>query len=521
MTLLIAPITASTAEQLTADLERACQLGADIVELRLDYMPDLNPAALAAVGNTLPLLITPRRKEEGGASDATDAERCDRLVEFAPQAALCDTELATWETAAAVRHRIAEARAAVRGMDGQKLILSAHDFEKRPADFWRIVGRMNEIDACDVAKIVFQARHISETFEVFDLMHENAKPVIAIAMGEAGLITRILAKKFGAFATFASLEAGKESAPGQITLDAMKLLYRWDAMRPDTTVYGVIGNPVGHSMSPAIHNAAFSECDINGAYVPLLIEPTYEHFEDFLREALARPWFDLRGCSVTIPHKDNALRFTCECGGYVEPLAGRIGAVNTLTFEDGRILAHNTDYAGAMDALTDTLGCQRGDLHGNEVAVLGAGGAARGVVAGLRDSGCKVTIYNRTPERATRLAEEFGCTAAPLAERVRPGTQIVVNTTSLGMHPNVDDTPLPADRLQTDMTVFDTVYNPIETRLLREARALGCRTVDGVAMFVHQAAAQFERWTGQSAPHALMRQVVLARLTGADPSAQR
>jgi 3-dehydroquinate dehydratase/shikimate dehydrogenase len=518
MTYLIVPITAGTSAQAKADLLRARELGADMVELRLDHMSGAaaDIAALReAVGRNYPFLLTPRSPDEGGAWNASDATRAVQLASVSPYGNMCDIELATFDRNPPSWTKLLRDMAREWQASGPARILSAHDFKQRPANLCRIVERMNEIDECDVAKVVFQAKHISECFELLDLMHGNPKPVIAIAMGEAGLITRILAKKFGAFGTFASLEAGKESAPGQITINEMKNLYRWDAIHKDTAVYGVIGNPVGHSMSPAIHNAAFERCGINAVYVPLLIEPTYEHFEDFLREALARPWFNLGGVSVTIPHKANALRYAMRREARrIEPLAVRIGAVNTLTFERGEVYAENTDYAGALDALTGAMGCSRADLRDVEVGVLGAGGVSRAIVAGLCDCGCRVTIYNRTAERAKQLADEFGCTAAPNDERVRPGTKIVVNATSIGMHPNVGETPLPADRLRPDMTIFDTVYNPIETRLLREARQVGCRTVDGVTMFVNQAAAQFERWTGQPAARDLMREVVVRRLSG-------
>jgi 3-dehydroquinate dehydratase/shikimate dehydrogenase len=517
MTLLIVPITAPTYDQAAADIAAAKAGGADAVELRLDYLADLRDQHIEALYRTaasvgLAVILTARAREEGGVWDADDMARISRLIELAPHGDLCDVELATWKRSANIRQKIGLAIERLAPNATARLILSAHDFKQRPANLARLIVEMNEIEHCDVAKTAFHAAHISETFEAFDLMHENANPVIAIAMGEAGVITRILAKKFGAFGTFAALENDKASAPGQITLDDMKNLYRWDAQDQHTAVYGVIGNPVAHSMGPAIHNAAFTEIDYNGVYVPLLIEPSYEHFADFLDEARSRPWFNLQGCSVTIPHKDNALRYARERGAHIEPLAERIGAVNTLTFSPTHVEAHNTDYAGALDALTDVLHCERSDLNGMHAAILGAGGVARALVAGLRDCGCRVTIYNRTPEKARRLAAEFDADAAPLDERVRPDTQIVVNGTSLGMHPHTTDTPLEAHRLKPEMLVFDTVYNPVETRLLREARELGCQTVDGVTMFVNQAAAQFQRWTNHPAPRDLMRQVVLTGL---------
>ena len=174
--------------------------------------------------------------------------------------------------------------------------------------------------------------------------------------------------------------------------------------------------------------------------------------------------------------------------------------------------ALNTDYRGAMDALCTGIGCTREELGGSSVAVLGAGGVSRAIVAGLRDCGCRVTIYNRTFDRARTLAAEFGAEARPLEQAADHGADVVINCTSIGMWPKVDDTPLPADALTGKPAVFDTIYNPIETRLLREARQCGCRTVDGVSMFVNQAAAQFERWIGRPAPIDILRGSLLRRL---------
>jgi len=184
----------------------------------------------------------------------------------------------------------------------------------------------------------------------------------------------------------------------------------------------------------------------------------------------------------------------------------------TPTLRRGPINAYNTDYAGALDAITAGMGIERKDLRDVPTAVVGAGGAARAIVAGLTDAGAKVTIYNRTVERARELAADFLCSFAGLDELPRMSAGLVVNCTSVGMHPNVDATPVPAELLQPGMTVFDTVYNPAETLLLRQAKQMGARTIDGVAMFVYQAAAQFHLFTGQSADRDLMREVVLRSL---------
>ena len=198
-------------------------------------------------------------------------------------------------------------------------------------------------------------------------------------------------------------------------------------------------------------------------------------------------------------------------GDSFEPLADKIGAANTViierraTSDERRLSAYNTDYAGALDAITQGMGIERTDLRGVPVAVVGAGGVSRAIVAGLTDAGARVTIYNRTLERAQELAVDFHCLAAGLDELSRLDTKLLINCTSIGMHPHVDATPVPAERIKPDMAVFDTVYNPAETLLLKQAKDKGAQTIDGVAMFVNQAAAQFRLFTGRDANPVLMR----------------
>ena len=329
-------------------------------------------------------------------------------------------------------------------------------------------------------------------------------------MGPAGLASRVLAGKVGSFGTFAALSADSASAPGQPTLEEFRRLYRWADVSGGSAVYGVVGCPVAHSMSPAIHNAAFAAAGIDAVYLPLHLEPGPGHFDRFIDAVLARPRLDWRGLSVTIPHKENAL-------AYVGPqrcdeLAVRIGAVNTITFlPDGSLRGDNTDYAAAVDALCAGMGIGRADLAGRRAAVAGAGGVARAVVAALVRYGADVCVYNRTVSRAARLAEDFGCRAAGLDDLPATDAEILVNCTSVGMHPNVDDCLL--ERIPTSVrVVFDTVYNPPETLLLRRARRAGCACASGVEMFVNQAVLQFEKWTGRPAPRSVMRGVVLERL---------
>jgi 3-dehydroquinate dehydratase/shikimate dehydrogenase len=303
----------------------------------------------------------------------------------------------------------------------------------------------------------------------------------------------------------------------------MKRLYRWDAINANTRVYGVVGSPIMHSMSPAIHNAAFERIGHDGVYLPLLVNEGYESFKAFMETFLAFEPLHLSGLSVTIPHKENALRYLKEKGGRVDPLAESIGALNTIVVESGSTLrGFSTDYSAILDSITSAMGIEREDLADYRVAVIGAGGTGRTAVAALAHYGATVVVYNRTKERAEALAADFNgksgkVVAARMEKLCDSCCHIYINTTSVGMHPNVDATPF-GERMpefSEGAVVFDSIYNPMETRLLREAKERGVKTISGVEMFVRQAAGQFEAWTGKPAPTDLMRRVVEGRLGGA------
>ena len=496
-TRLICTLTATTIEALADQMSQAAATGCDTVECRIDYLsPPPAPGDVAAIVGAcdLDVIATCRPVREGGKFDGTEAERL-AILQAAADAGASYIDV--------------EADVPPSERPGGAVISSRHDFETCPDDLDDLAGGLDASDAA-VNKIAFTASRPSEALRAFDVIRNSRKPTIALAMGPAGLASRILAGKFGAFGTFASLADGLESAPGQPTVAALRDLYRWDAIDADTEIYGVIGCPVGHSMSPAIHNAAFGATGINGVYVPLPIEPGGENFNDFLDAVLARPWLNWRGLSVTIPHKHNALDFVG--AENCDPLAVRIGAVNTITISpDGVVRGDNTDYAAAIVALCDTMGIAREDLAGREVAVLGAGGAARAIVAALAHYNARTTIYNRTVARGEALAADFGAQAAGLDAAESMQTEIVINCTPIGMHPEVDASPL--DRIPDSVkVVFDTIYNPIRTQLLTRAEEAGCLTVTGLDMFVNQAVAQFETWTAQEAPRDVMRQVVKQHL---------
>ena len=425
---------------------------------------------------------------------------------------------------------VREARESAEALPSE-FIISAHDFNGRPERLHNLILEMNAVAAAAVTKIAWSPRSIRDNIEAFEILQSRQRPTIALCMGEHGMISRMLAKKFGAYLTFASLDRGSETAPGQVSIAEMKSLFRWDDLNARTKVYGVVGSPVSHSMSPAIHNAAFAKSGYNGIYLPLLVNPGYESFKAFMESFIEFSALDLCGLSVTIPHKENALRYLIEKTAEIDPLARRIGAVNTIAIErDGNGVASvrglNTDYDAILDSITDRLNCGREELAGRRVAVLGAGGTGRTAVAALASCGATVVVYNRTRERAEALAAEFnghgGKVVASSFDKLRGSCcQIYLNTTSIGMHPNIDASPFgtaTTPSLDEDTLVFDAVYNPMQTRLLQQARAAGAKTVAGIEMFVRQAAAQFKTWTHTPAPMEHMRQIIESRLVDVAPT---
>ena len=544
-------------EWAVAEAARAAEAGADLVEYRLDELVGdegveegvrgeggVSEAVRLVEASPLPCIATCRPVWEGGRYEGEESARralFEALAAATRPPVYLDVELRAYQNDPAWRELIEQvaARAEASGGGGSPgIILSSHDFEGRPADLLRRVAAMAGVDAARVVKLAWSARSLRDNLEAFELLGPGqtqgeaggeargevavgGKPMIALCMGEFGVASRVLAKKFGGLLTFAALDAQRKTAPGQPTLDEFKRLYRWDAIRRDTPVFGVIGYPVGHSMSPAVHNAALEASRADGVYLPMPIAPGWEPFKATLATWLDFGPLNFRGASVTIPHKEHLLRFVRESGGEIEPLAERIGAANTLAVRaDGTLYACNTDYAAALDAVCEALSIERDDLAGRRVGVLGAGGAARAVVAGFAHHGARVTVYNRTLERARDLAEALGDAspvgAASLDAVSGAEATIWVNCTPVGMHPNVDATPMvvpPGDRAWgPGVLAFDTIYNPVQTRWLTRARAAGCVTVSGVEMFVRQAAAQFELWTGRAAPVDVMRRVVEERL---------
>jgi len=513
-TKLVVPIAAGDLKQAREQIKAATAAGAEMLELRTDYLENLCVNLVKsliaevkkAVGRELAIIVTCRDKRQGGARKYPQKLRIEVLSSAADAGAeFIDFE---YENFLSVENQ-EKIELALSQSSKARLILSAHNFEGKFDNIGKLYRHILTLYPAAIPKLVYTANHIEDCFEAFDLLHQTSGERIVFCMGKAGLISRIIAKKLNCFVTYGCVDEKSATAPGQLTVKQLKKLYRWASINEETELYGVIGSPVAHSLSPVVHNACFVKMRANKLYLPLLVEGGKGEFDRFMKSVLNRKWLGFRGFSVTIPHKQNALNYVRENAGFVEPIAEKIGAANTvLVGPDGKLGAYNTDYTGALDAIISAMGISKGDLKEVPVTVIGAGGAARAIVAGLSDAGAKITIYNRTVEKAERLAKKFNCDFAPLNDLPKLSAKLIINSTSIGMYPDMDATPLPQKCIRKDMVVFDTVYNPAETFLLKQAKEAGAKTVGGLEMFVNQALAQFKLFSGQTANGKLMRKTI-------------
>lgn len=375
--------------------------------------------------------------------------------------------------------------------EGRRLA-SAHFFQRMPRDLQAVTRELRRAGA-DGIKVAAQCDSLAQGLRLLGLVR-GRRNVVAIPMGDTVLPLRVLALREGSAISYAPVV--NSTAPGQISFNEMKQLYHADRLKRRTRVYGIVGDPVAQSLSPLMQNAAFQARHVNGVYLPFLVKD----LRDFL--AAIRP-LGIAGFSVTIPHKQAILRYLDGC----DPLAAAIGAVNTVVVRSGgKLHGYNTDYVGVLRALEPRI-----PLRGSRVLIVGAGGAARAVAFALTQAGAAVCIFSRREKPAAVLAKAVGGQAIARAQLRREFFDAIVNTTPVGMHPRIQDSPLDPTDLNCRL-VFDTIYRPRTTKLLRLASARGIETVSGVEMFIAQGTAQWEIWTGQRAPVEVMRKAAIAAL---------
>lgn len=477
-------------------------------ELRLDDLDGLDDmddrtvifsslrAHLAALPN-LVVIATCRGKASGGHFQGTPEDEFHILRE-AVHAGCHAVDLAIESAERLPPEAVRQLQAL-----GAAVLVSWHDFHGTP-DLQPILQRMRRF-APDLYKIVPTAATLADNLQLLRLFERAGEqervPIVGIAMGEAGVMSRVLGVRGGSAFTFAAAALEEGTAPGQLDARTLRDLYRLASLNKETQLFGVAGDPIRSSMSPLMLNTAFQRASQDAVYLPLRTHNATELFQ----VARALP---LQGFSVTMPLKQAVLPFV----QHIDPLAARIGAVNTVRREpDGSFSGFNTDAAGITAPLE-----RRIDLRDARVLVLGAGGAARAAVFACAERGAKVSILNRTFETAEKLATEAGAEALRSESLPSlPPFDVLINATPAGMRGNPAELPLAPDDLRAKL-VFDLVYNPLKTPLLKAAQARGLETIAGVEMFVHQGARQFELWTGRQAPLEAMRDVVLSALAQTD-----
>ncbi len=466
-------------------LRKACERAsewADIVELRLDCLTE-EPASISQLlsGLTRPVILTFRPSEQGGHHNLTHEERLACWKTQAPRG-----EQVWWDLESDIANELSP--------DWSRTIVSHHDFSGVPTDLDQIYERL----ACTparVLKIAVQANEIVDCIPIFELIdraRSEGREIIAIAMGNPGIPTRILGPSRGTFLTYAALDDDSATAPGQFNAHKLRAIYHIDKIDSETMVCGLVGLPVMHSVSPHIHNAAFASEGVNGVYLPFEVSDVRSFLKRMVHPRTRDLNWNLRGLSITAPHKQAVMDYL----DWIEPDAREIGAVNTIIIENDRLLGYNTDAAGLIEPLLTRLG----SLNEKNVAVIGAGGAARAAIWALQRQKARVTLFARDLAKAALL--NVPCQS--LSSASFSDYDVVINATPLGSGAHIDQTPATQQQLSGAGYVYDLVYNPIETRLLREADQAGCKTLGGLEMLVSQARIQFELWTGKKSSSSVM-----------------
>lgn len=529
-------ICAETAKDLFAQIKRAEDL-ADVIEIRFDCLRpnELDNSyskfvELWEMHEKIPLISTFRTKEQGGFRELTQEER-DDFWNSGNEIGWADCEEDIFEDS---WYWLWENR-----------ICSYHDFNGLPHNLFEIYERVKATDA-DIIKIAVQANDITDTIPLWKLLEKglidkekakSRKPkkfnyslklrflnflsgdslklqkympnlvqeIIPIAMGESGKWTRILGLAHGAFMTYASLDEGKETAPGQVSTKDLIDVYRAKELDETTEIYGILGSNTSVSMSPYIHNAAFKFHNLNAVFVPLQTHNLDEFMRRMVKPETREIELNFKGFSVTIPHKQTIIKHL----DYLDETAKKIGAVNTVKIIDGKLHGYNTDAKGFIEPLLSSYG----DVQNAKVAILGAGGAARACIYALQSAGADVTIFARDLAKAKSLAEDFEVELRELTKTDFKDFDILVNATPLGMKGKAEgETPVFAEQLKGLHLVYDLVYVPFQTRLMKEADKAEIPKIGGMAMLIAQAIEQQKIWTGLDAPMKEMSAEVLKRL---------
>ncbi len=484
--MIAVPIIASTTNEALKDMKEASGI-ADVIELRLDFIKDINKKNLKRL-----LSKSQKSKISGGLENSknfqskakkvivTDRKMRISLIKEAIKlnADIIDLDISIGEKTI---------KQIIKNKGRTRIIVSFHNFKKTSKK--EITKKYNKIKKLnpDIIKIVTLANSINDNIVIFNIIRKakkENKKIIALCMEEKGEISRILSPLLGAQLTFASLKKGKESAPGQITANALKKIYKINKLNKPK-IFGLVGNPVKQSKGVITHNKSFQKLKLNSIYINFLVDDLSSFIKQY------KPI--ISGLSITIPFKREIIKYLDK----IDPTAKKIGAVNTVIKKNKRLIGYNTDLTGAVKAIESKT-----SIKNKKVLMIGAGGVARAIGYGIIQKKGKLTILNRTASKARKLAKELKCKAGSITKlKNQKNTDIIINATSIGMFPKINKTPIKKQILKNitskKTVVFDSVYNPKNTKLLKEAKQLRCSIVGGYDMFINQAKEQFKLFTGR------------------------
>ena len=516
------PITAKSNKEALQEIERSCLL-ADFIELRMDLIADGNLddliGAIRSTAGSTKIIVTCRKKKEDLSAkelpqtrtmiEISKSKKMDLLKKAIDlKADFVDIELSEGKVAIG---KLRDYCAKLGGVTG--LIISYHDIKKTPP-----VAKLQEIyhksveNGAAIVKIVTLAKSAEDNLKVLSMIpyaQKHSQKIIAMCMGVEGRISRVVAPLLGAYLSFAALDYDAQSAAGQLTVREIRQISNLiQGSRPNKSAavlssrqnlhnYVLLGNPVAQSLSPVMHDAALKEMGIDGHYSAFCVS-------DLESAICGIKGMNIRGASVTIPYKVSVMEYLDE----VDDAALKIGAVNTIVNNNGRLTGYNTDWLGLMLTIRELM-----PVKDQTFIIIGAGGTARAAAYGIMKEGGLPIIVSRTTAKGKNLSNKLNCPFYSLADLGMIKADCMINTTPVGMYPNIDQSPVEASFLGKYKYVIDVIYNPLKTKLLRDAEANGCRTVSGLDMFVHQGAEQLKLWTGIEPPRALMKKVVTERLS--------
>jgi 3-dehydroquinate dehydratase/shikimate dehydrogenase len=460
-----------------AEHRHLAEQGVELVELRLDYIRRSVNLKRLLTDRKCPIVATCRRKKDGGRWEGTESDRQMLLrAAIAEGADYVDMEM--------------DVASKIPRYGNTQRIISYHNFDQTPHNIEEIHHQISKLDP-DIIKIATMANNPIDNIKVLRLCRDSEIPTTAFCMGEMGLPSRILCGRAGAPMTYATFSADRKMAPGQLTHEQMKKDFRYDKITDKTAILGVIADPVAHSLSPIVHNACIREEKLDMLYLPFRVPG--EYLEEFISIC---PEMGVKGLSVTIPHKEKCLK---SINVLSDNVAG-IRAANTIVFKDINAYGYNTDCTAALTSLRNTIEevhPETAPFKDRRFLILGAGGVARAIAFGLVRQEAKVFICARDYKKSDALAQTLDCKSIEWTARANFEASVLINCTPVGMFPKMDESPFEAEWLDKKTIIFDTIYNPEQTLLIKHARELGCTTVTGVDMFVLQAAEQFRLFTGK------------------------